>query len=256
MTGADTVRTAPDGSPYPDRSSPAFERGVQAMFAHIAGGYEALDHLASLGQDFVWRPLAVWAADRYRRGRPVARVLDVGCGTGELTRLEAHHYPRAKVAGLDFTEGMLRRARLHGNEDGRVEYCRASALALPVAAGSVDLCSSAFLLRNLADIAQGFREMGRVLRPGGTLLALEITEPENPRLAALFHAYFDRVVPALGAAVGSAGPYRYLPESLRDLPPRAELLHLLGASGLERPCAVPLSGGVVTAYLAAAPERL
>ncbi|MCI4345620.1 MAG: ubiquinone/menaquinone biosynthesis methyltransferase [Thermoplasmata archaeon] len=256
MTAGGTLRTAPDGSPYPDRASPEFERGVQAMFAHIAEGYEALDHLASLGQDFVWRPLAIWTVDRYRAGRPVDRVVDVGCGTGEFTRLEAHHYPEARVTGVDFTEGMLRRARLHGNEEGRVAYCRGSALALPVSAGAVDLCSSAFLLRNLADLARGFREMRRVLRPGGTLVALEITEPENPRLGALFHAYFDRVVPALGAAVGSAGPYRYLPESLRHLPPRAEILRLLTVSGLERPCAVPLSGGVVTAYVAAAPERL
>jgi demethylmenaquinone methyltransferase/2-methoxy-6-polyprenyl-1,4-benzoquinol methylase len=256
MTGAGAVRTAPDGSPYPDRTTPGFERDVRAMFSHIAGGYEAIDHLASLGQDYLWRPLALWAVDRYRHGRPVSRVLDVGCGTGELTRLEAHHYTGSRVAGVDFTAGMLRRARHRGGMKGHIEYCRGSALVLPVPSGSVDLCSSAFLLRNLADLGRGFREMGRVLRPGGTLLALEITEPENPRFGALFHAYFDRVVPALGAAVGSAGPYRYLPESLRHLPPRQELVQLLSASGLVEPRGVPLSGGAVTAYLAAAPERL
>ncbi|MCI4338113.1 MAG: ubiquinone/menaquinone biosynthesis methyltransferase [Thermoplasmata archaeon] len=250
-------RTAPDGSPYPDRDRPDFEREVRAMFTHIARGYEGFDHLASLGQDLLWRPMAIWAVDRYRAGRAVARVLDVGCGTGEFSRLVARHFRDARVTGLDFTDGMLRRAAAHPRRENRgPQFVRGSALSLPIADRSIDLCTSAFLLRNLSDLGQGFREIHRVLRPGGTMLALEITEPEGSAFRSLFHAYFDHVVPALGAAVGSAGPYRYLPDSLRSLPSRAHLLALLGESGLDRAQAHPLSGGTVTSYLASAPETL
>lgn len=249
------IRTAPDGSPYPDRTHPAFEREVRAMFGHIANGYENLDHLASIGQDFLWRPMALWAVDRYRQGAPVRAVLDLGCGTGEFARQEAHHYPRARVTGLDFTPGMLRRAAAHPPV-GRAarDFLGGNALRLPVRSGAVDLCSSAFLLRNLSDLPLGFREVRRVLRPGGTALVLEITEPRHRAFRALFHAYFDHVVPAIGAAAGSQGPYRYLPESLRSLPGREELFRIMGAAGLEELRAVALSGGAVTAYLGSAPR--
>jgi len=224
------------------------------MFGHIAKGYENLDHLASFGQDLLWRPMALWAVDRYRAGRPVSRVLDVGCGTGELARLEGRHYSGARITGVDFTAGMLRRAIAHPPV-GRAprDFLGGNALRLPVRDGAFDLCSSAFLLRNLSDLGLGFREVRRILRPGGTALVLEITEPTHPAFRALFHAYFDHVVPAIGAAAGSQGPYRYLPESLRVLPRREALFALMEGSGLERMRAVPLSGGAVTAFLASAP---
>jgi demethylmenaquinone methyltransferase/2-methoxy-6-polyprenyl-1,4-benzoquinol methylase len=109
---------------------------------------------------------------------------------------------------------------------------------------------SAFVARNLPRLGDAFREIRRVLSPTGTLLTLEITEPESPAFRQIFHAYFDRVVPWLGAAVHSAGPYRYLPESLRFLPGRQGMLQLLRDAGFSRVEARSQSMGIVTTYLA------
>ena len=254
-----TVRIAPDGSPHPDRASPTFERDVRAMFTHIAQRYEWFDHVASVGNDYLWRPRALWDLDRFRAGAPIAAALDLGCGTGELARLLTRHYPTARVVAADFTAAMLEKAEeasasIPGR--ARLAFARATAMRLPFADAAFDLVTNAFLARNLRDLSVALGEMRRVLRPNGVLLTLEITEPVSPAFARIFHAYFDRVVPLLGAAAGSAGPYRYLPESLRTLPPRSEFVRALEAAGFPRVVAIPQSGGIVTTFLAeAAPAR-
>ena len=247
--------TATDGSPLPDRSLPSFERDVRRMFTHIARGYEWFDHVASLGNDLLWRPRALWDLDRFRSAGPVRRVLDIGCGTGELARLTARHYGSSRVVAADFTRAMLENATR--SSDGRVErtrldFAQATALKLPFDDGAFDLVTNAFVARNLADLSAAFREVHRVLRPGGVFLTLEITEPKSQLVNRLFHAYFDRVVPWLGGAVGSAGPYRYLPQSLKSLPDRAAFGTLLARSGFARVVARPQSGGIVTTFLAEA----
>jgi demethylmenaquinone methyltransferase / 2-methoxy-6-polyprenyl-1,4-benzoquinol methylase len=251
--GTPARAAARDGSPYPDRRDPDFERDVRKMFAHIAARYEWFDHVASLGNDLLWRPRALWDLDRFRSAAPVRRILDLGCGTGELTRLAARHFPGARVLGVDFTGAMLTVARRRTPESaGEISYGRATALRLPFPDGTFDLATNAFLVRNLVDLDAALGEMRRVLRPGGVLMILEITEPVSPAVASLFHAYFDHVVPWLGAAVDSAGPYRYLPESLRRLPPRPAFREALHRAGFARTELVPQSMGIVTAFLAEA----
>lgn len=251
MSGA--VGRAPDGSPHPDRRRPGFEREVRAMFAHIARGYEGFDHVASLGQDLLWRPRALWDLDRYRGPRDAPRrILDLGCGTGELSRLCARHYPGARVVGADFTRAMLGvadRSTRGRREAGRIGFAEASAGRLPFRDGAFDLVVSAFVARNLPDLAGAFAEMRRVLGTGGCALTLDITGPATPRARAAFLYYFDRVVPGLGALVGSEGPYRYLPESVRHLPDRAGILALLERAGFQAPAAAPQSLGIVTSFL-------
>jgi demethylmenaquinone methyltransferase / 2-methoxy-6-polyprenyl-1,4-benzoquinol methylase len=254
--GPTAARTAGDGSPYPDRSSSAFEHDVRAMFTHIAHGYDWFDHLASLGQDLLWRPRALWALDRMREGRPVRRVLDIGCGPGSLTVLAARHYRGAEVVGADFTAAMLTEADHRTAADPvrpRVRLARASALSLPFRDGAFDVAMSAFVVRNLPNLPLAFRELRRALGPGGTLLTLEITEPDRGWVRSGFHAYFDTMIPFLGELAGSEGPYRYLPESLRHLPGREGMLSLLRDVGFDPVRAVPQSLGIVTAYLAGVP---
>ena len=248
-------RVAADGSPYPDRRLPTFERDVRRMFSYIAERYDWFDHVASLGNDFLWRPRAFWDLDRFRSPGPVTRILDLGCGTGDLAVLAARRFPAAEVVAADFTRPMLVKALARTaprRERSRLTFGRATAMRLPFADGSFDLVTNAFVARNLASLPVAFGEMRRVLRSGGVLLTLEITEPVSPRFAAIFHAYFDRVVPWMGAAVHSAGPYRYLPESLATLPPRERMLATLRAAGFPRVEQVPQSLGIVTTYFAEA----
>jgi demethylmenaquinone methyltransferase / 2-methoxy-6-polyprenyl-1,4-benzoquinol methylase len=259
MAGEPVERArAVDGSPRPDRRDVTFERDVRRMFSHIAQRYEWFDHVASLGNDLFWRPRALWELDRFRRDAPVGRVLDIGCGTGELTRLTARHFPRARVVGMDFTAAMIDVARRRTNGGAgsrRIRYGRGTAMRLPFPDATFDLVTNAFLARNLVDLDLALAEMRRVLRPGGVLLILEITEPASPTFGAVFHAYFDHVVPWLGAAVDSAGPYQYLPESLKRLPPRPRFLEALGRAGFPRSEARLQSMGIVTTFLAEAGPR-
>lgn len=256
MTGvAPTDRATRDGSPLPDPRDPHFERDVRRMFSHIASRYEWFDHVASIGSDLLWRPRALWDLDRFRPPGPVERILDLGCGTGELTRLTAHHFPTATVVGVDFTGAMIAVARRRTADSPgarRIVYGRGTAMRLPFADGTFDVATNAFLARNLVDLGGALAEMRRVLRPGGVLLVLEITEPVSPAFGALFHAYFDHVVPWLGAAVDSAGPYRYLPESLRRLPSRTKFREALARAGFPRTEARTQSMGIVTTFLAEA----
>ena len=247
-------RTAPDGSPYPDRGDATFERDVRAMFTHIAHGYDWFDHVVSLGQDVLWRPRALWDLDRFRGGRPVRRLLDIGCGPGSLTFLAARHYRTARVVGADFTDAMLREAAGHQPRDlgERVGFARAGVHTLPFRDATFDVAMSAYVVRNLPRLDAAFREIRRVLVPGGTLLTLEITEPERPAVRWGFHRYFDSVVPALGRLVGSEGPYTYLPESLKHLPGREAMLELLRTAGFDLVAAAPQSLGIVTSFLARA----
>jgi len=258
-TGTSEGPSASDGSPLPDRSLPTFERDVRRMFTHIAHGYEWFDHVASLGNDLLWRPRALWDLDRFRSAGPIRRVLDIGCGTGELARLVTRHYPAARVVGADFTRAMLENASdasAERPERSRLDFARATALRLPFPDGTFDLVTNAFVARNLADLGAAFREVHRVLKTGGVFLTLEITEPSSATVNRLFHTYFDRVVPWLGGAVGSAGPYRYLPQSLKSLPDRNAFATLLGENGFPRVVARPQSAGIVTTFLAEAGAQI
>ncbi len=254
MAGAAAGPTASDGTLLPDRSLPTFERDVERMFASIADRYDAFNHLATFGQDLLWRPRALWELERFHRG-PVVRVLDVGCGTGGLARLLAQRYPRAEVVASDFSRTMVRTAQRRTSPRrgrGTIDFAAAHIGHLPFRAGAFDVAANAFVARNLVDLGASFRELRRVLRPGGSLLTLEVSEPPSPLVGRVFHAHFDHAVPLIGRAFGREGPYSYLPRSLRSLPPRERLLGMLREADFERVDARPMSFGIVTAYLAGA----
>ncbi len=249
MAAAGTTRTEADGSLRPDRASPTFERDVQRMFARIADRYDTFNHLATFGLDLLWRPRAVWELSRVLRGPP-GRILDLGCGTGGLTRTLAAQYPRARVVAVDFTPAMVREAtRRSARRRVAVDTGVATATHLPFPDGTFDVVASAFVARNLAHLPAAFAEARRVLRPGGVLLTLEVSEPASPPVRRLFHAHFDHAVPLLGRAFDREGAYTYLPQSLRSMPPVDRLLQILAEAGFPRTRVYPMSFGIVTAYL-------
>jgi demethylmenaquinone methyltransferase/2-methoxy-6-polyprenyl-1,4-benzoquinol methylase len=212
------------------------------MFDGIVSRYDLLNGLLSLGLDRRWRTRAVTAL----QPAPGDRVLDLGCGTGDLTMLLAR--TGARATGLDLSQGMLRVAR--AKLSGRGTLVRGSAFALPFRDGAFASAGSAFVLRNLMDLPGAFAELARVIRPGGAIVLVDITEPRSRVLRSMFDAYFGTAAPALGALVGKRQAYRYLVRSLAQLPPPDEVCDVLGAAGFDAAVAEPLTGGMVTLFRA------
>jgi demethylmenaquinone methyltransferase/2-methoxy-6-polyprenyl-1,4-benzoquinol methylase len=212
------------------------------MFDDVVGRYDLLNRVLSLGLDRRWR----LATARAVRSSPGQLVLDLGCGTGDLSLVLARS--GADVIGVDLSAGMLAEARR--KTAGRVRLVRSSAFDLPFAEAIFAGAVSGFVLRNLNDLPRAFAELARVVQPEGTIALLDITEPRSPLLRRAFDAYFGTVAPALGSLVGKRDAYRYLVRSLAQLPPPTEVRGLLEGAGFERPRARPVTGGLVTLFTA------
>lgn len=225
---------------------------VRAMFARIAPRYDLMNALMTAGRDQAWRRRAA----RLAALAPGSLVLDLATGTADLALAFLAETPARAVVGVDFVEDMLRLARdkLATRGERRVRLLAADALALPFRDGTFGCVASAFLLRNLADLEAGLAEMRRVTASGGSVVALEITQPTLPGWRAAFRLYFHRVVPAVGALVArDRGAYTYLPQSVdRFVPPR-ELAGLMERAGLRDVRVVRLGLGTVTIHAGRAP---
>jgi demethylmenaquinone methyltransferase/2-methoxy-6-polyprenyl-1,4-benzoquinol methylase len=193
------------------------------MFDRIAPVYDVMNRVMTMGLDVRWRRLAA-------RGvvRPGDEVLDAACGTGDFAlaslRLLGSH---GRVVGLDFSEAMLERAR---RKSQQVEWVRGDMLALPFEDASFDAATVGFGVRNVADLDLSLRELRRVLRPGGRLAILEITQPRGP-LRPFYSLWFDRAVPLLGKALPGGSAYAYLPASVKRFPRADELSEHMRAAG-------------------------
>lgn len=234
MNSASRARSPAGARPAGARDETEAAQQVREMFARIAPRYDFLNHLLSLGLDRLWRRRV---AQRFRHilARDDARVLDLCCGTGDLT-LALERAGRAAVIGTDFAHPMLVRAREKAGRMNRRHspgaYAEADALTLPFADGSFDLVTVAFGFRNLANYERGLGEMCRVLRPGGELGILEFAEPRGTLLGPLYRFYFTKIIPRLGGAIsGSPSAYSYLPSSVAEFPQPEELAALISRAG-------------------------
>lgn len=258
-TGAPSRATLPGSRPSGVVDEAAASRQVREMFSRIAPRYDLLNHLLSLRFDVAWRKRL---ARRFQSvlARPDVRVLDLCCGTGDLTLALAAEAGSARptspgiILGADFAHPMLVRAKgKAGSSTGRaiIEFLEADALALPFAGQSFDLVTTAFGFRNLANYAAGLAELYRVLRPGGSVAILEFTEPESALFGRVFRFYFHRILPKLGGIVsGNAQAYGYLPGSVARFPPPAELAGLMGRHGFTQVTAERWTGGIVALHTA------
>ena len=204
---------------------------VRAMFTRIAGRYDLMNSLMTGGRHHAWRRAAAAAVAE----APEGPALDLATGTGDLALALRAASPRRPVVAADFSEAMLRRARVKcvARNEGQVALLAADALALPFRDATFACVTSAFLLRNLADLPGGLAEMRRVTAPGGRVAALEITRPRVPGWDAAFGLYFNRVVPLVGAGVAHySSSYTYLPRSVDRVVTPAELAALMRAAGL------------------------
>ncbi|HET8944164.1 MAG TPA: ubiquinone/menaquinone biosynthesis methyltransferase [Dehalococcoidia bacterium] len=227
-------------------------RQVRAMFGRIVPRYDLLNRLMSLGMDGRWRIQAARAA------RPPGVIaLDLGTGTGDMT-IELRQRGASRVIGADFSRAMLGAAsrKTEGTKD--VSFVLADALSLPFPDATFDVLVNSFLLRNLANLPAGLAEMSRVLRPGGRLVCLDMTQPPAGIFGTAYRFYFNRLLPPLaGALSGDRAAYRYLPHSLRGVPDAAALAGMLREAGLENVRVRLLGGGAVALHTAvrAAPRR-
>jgi len=210
---------------------------VRTMFDRIAPVYDAMNRAMTAGLDRRWRRETARAAVS-----PGDRVLDTCCGTGDLAI--ACLAEGGEVTGLDFSERMLERARAKSNQ---VEWMQGDALALPFEDGSFDAATVGFGVRNLEDLDRGLAELRRVLRPGGRLAILEITQPRG-LLRPFYKLWFDGLVPLAGKLLPGGSAYTYLPASVRRFPAAREFAQMIEASDFEQVRYRLFAGGIVALH--------
>ncbi|WP_110666895.1 bifunctional demethylmenaquinone methyltransferase/2-methoxy-6-polyprenyl-1,4-benzoquinol methylase UbiE [Salinicola halophilus] len=222
---------------------------VADVFHSVAARYDVMNDLMSFGIHRVWKQITLERSG-VRAGH---RVLDIAGGTGDLTRQFAKRVgPKGQVILADINESMLRvgRDKLIDNGVGdNVRYVQANAEALPFPDNSFNCITIAFGLRNVTDKNAALRSMARVLKPGGRLLVLEFSKPNNVVLSKAYDEYSFRVLPRVGQFVaGDADSYRYLAESIRMHPDQETLKGMMQAAGLERVEYTNMTGGIVALH--------
>ena len=238
-----TVSSAPQGTqPEGATSEHDASRKIREMFTRIAPRYDLLNHLLSAQMDRRWRARAAHELFPIL-ARPGALVLDLCCGTGDLSFALAEN-AKARIIGADFSHTMLLRAkeksaaRSRGNPSSAlpIPFFEADALRLPFADGSFDMVTSAFGFRNLANYQAGLREIARVLKPGGTIAILEFTEPAPGVIGSFYRFYCQNLLPKIGGLIsGDSAAYAYLPKSVRRFFRPDEFSSLLTEVGYQNP---------------------
>jgi demethylmenaquinone methyltransferase/2-methoxy-6-polyprenyl-1,4-benzoquinol methylase len=223
---------------------------VGAMFDRISGVYDPMNALISGFQEPRWRRRAVAATGL----GPGMAAIDVATGTGKVAAdLWRRAGPGGRVLGVDLSAGMIRRAeRAFGDRPG-LSFVVGDALALPADDATFDAATIAFGMRNLPDYRAGFAELGRVVRPGGRVVCLEISRPRS-RLARLLAAWFDHVVPLLGRLAGQGDAYGYLVRSVQAYPAPERIAEIMAAAGLADVRWRGMSGGIVTIHVGTVPS--
>ncbi|MDB5299323.1 MAG: ubiE [Phycisphaerales bacterium] len=276
-TNSTTEATAPawDDALLRNPHAVADKRGrVQRMFAAIAPSYDLNNRLHSLWMDESWRKKAVKLAEV----GPSDRVVDVACGTGDLTLRfaqalsnaanagQGRQYrvvpPRDQVLGIDFTYEMLPLARqkamtrpvkgVGGSHTlaSLAQFACGDATALPLPDASADVASIAFGIRNVADPSAAVREFFRILRPGGRLLILEFSLPTNAVLRAFYNFYFRKILPRTATLISGdrTGAYKYLPESVNTFIGREQMMTMMREAGFTHVEQHPMTFGVCVCY--------
>jgi demethylmenaquinone methyltransferase/2-methoxy-6-polyprenyl-1,4-benzoquinol methylase len=230
----------------------AHAHAVREMFAGIAKRYDLLNHVLSLNIDKSWRRRVRSEIEDILDDES-ALVLDVACGTGDLS-LELRRQAKAGIIGTDFCRPMLAvAAEKTLATNTRIAYVEADAMTLPFADGTFDALTIAFGLRNLPNHTAGLKELHRVLKSGGKLAILECSKPRLPVLRQLYGFYFSTILPRVGGLVsGSLGAYQYLPDSVSKFPDQKTLVGLMEESGFVNVKYQNLTGGIAAIHVAEA----
>lgn len=225
---------------------------VRAMFDNISGSYDKLNHLMSADVDKSWRRKAIRKIAEGFPGGEKMKLLDLACGTGDFSIAAARMIPSAEVTGLDLSSGMLEvmKTKVQAASLGdRISMVTGDGENLPFPDGTFDRVSIAFGIRNFENREQGLREMLRVLKPGGRLVVLELSVPENPAVRSLYKLYFTKVMPAVGGIIsGDSKAYKYLPASVLNFPTKDEFLATMRSCGFRDASHRALTLGICRMY--------
>ncbi len=248
MTG-DKGNRVEQVTPYGSDGSAKTEQ-VRQMFDSIAPAYDFMNRAMTMGIDIWWRRLAV---QRLKRKKP-STVLDVATGTGDFAiQLHQSLHPR-HIMGIDLSQGMLDEARRKVKEkglDNDISFEQGDCMALTMGNETFDAVTVAFGVRNFEHLQQGYREMARVLKPGGMLCVLELSTPTNPLIRWFYNLYTLHIIPWIGSMKsGDKSAYRYLPKSIAAVPQGDDMLQLMRNAGLRSTQFKRLTLGTCTIYTA------
>ena len=245
----DTGNRVEQVTPYGTHDTAKTEQ-VRQMFDSIAPAYDFMNRAMTLGIDIWWRKLAV---KRLKRLRP-SRILDVATGTGDFAIQLNESLQPQHITGIDLSQGMLDEACRKVKEKGLesiITFEQGDCMALPMQDETFDAVTVAFGVRNFEHLQQGYREMARVLKPGGMLCVLELSTPTNPLIRWFYDLYSMHIIPWVGSLKsGDKTAYRYLPQSIAAVPQGDDMLQLMRNAGLRKTLYKRLTLGVCTIYTA------
>ena len=227
----------------------AHARAVREMFSGIAKRYDFLNHFLSVNIDKRWRKL-VRERLQNELSKPEGLILDVACGTGDLS-IELQQHAKAKVMGTDFCRPMLAVAADKNQKTPlSIPYLEGDGMNLSFADETFDAVTIAFGLRNFSNWLDGLKELRRVTKKGGKLVILEFSAPIVPGFKQIFNLYFTQILPRIGGAgSGSRGAYEYLPDSVSRFPDQKNLAKMMGEVGFEKVDYKNLTGGIAAIHM-------
>ncbi len=229
---------------------------VGEMFDAIAPAYDFMNTMMTGGLHVRWRNKALkMASERLEDSNPQA-VLDVACGTGDVSFRLHELFPDAQITGLDLSPGMLEIAKkklsaMDESAKKHISFIEGDSLKMPFADDTFDMVTVAYGVRNFEHLEDGYREMLRVLKPGGVLCVIELSEPANAPIKSLYRLYSRNVIPFIGRLVSKdTRAYSYLPESIAACPQREEMTAMMTRAGFKDARYKSLTLGVITIYIA------
>ena len=227
---------------------------ITSAFNIIAPRYDFMNRLLSLGIDISWRRKALNSIAESHPGQ----ILDLAAGTGDLSIMAALKFPRSKITAIDLSEKMLEIAKLKAQKAKvaqQIDFLQADCLSLPFPDKTFDLTTIAFGIRNFENIDAGCREMQRILKPGGTLLIIELSRPQKKLPACIYNFYLQNIIPLLGRVFTECKTeYTYLATSIKQVPQGSAMLAILSNAGFINCSVTRYTFGVCSCYTAEAEQ--
>ncbi len=224
---------------------------VRSMFSDIAGRYDFLNHFLSFGLDYYWRRKAVGVVKNHVAKIAEPLILDIACGTGDLSFEMLKKIPNAKITGIDLAKPMLDIFQQKIDErNASITISEGDVESLTFADNSFDAVTIGFATRNFSRLDIAFREIARVLKPGGIFVNLELSKPRRTPMKQLYLFYSKRILPVIGKLVSkNSEAYTYLPDSIQRFPEREAIMEMLHHAGFSKAKWQDLSGGIVAMHV-------